>query len=40
MHTVSFFENLKGRDYLEHYLEHLGVVGKIMSEWILREIGL
>jgi hypothetical protein len=33
MHTISWLENLKGRDSLED----LGVDGKIIVEWILRK---
>jgi hypothetical protein len=31
MHTIFWFENLKGRDHLED----LGMDGKIILEWIL-----
>jgi hypothetical protein len=35
MHTKFLSENLKGRDHSED----LGVDGKIILEWILRELG-
>jgi hypothetical protein len=31
MHTIFWLENLKGTDHLEH----LGVYGKIILEWII-----
>jgi hypothetical protein len=35
MHTIFWFENLKGRDHLEH----LGIGGKIILEWFLGKEG-
>jgi hypothetical protein len=35
MHKIFWFANLKGR----HRAENLGVDGRIILEWILREMG-